>query len=190
MRPRYPTHHGRREPFCHRHFGRATHPVPPPDPRPARPADRAGHPRRDLLSDGRSAAAPAPLADLGPGQGDGAAPSGHRGRRDGRLLLRRPLTVAARQQREHCECGGASSGVFGQADTGSKRRLSRILATFWVCLAFDLSLELPAPAWPTRLGLIRSLSARGRDPSQCCRQVTVIQARRRPRSPWMEGQPQ
>ena len=29
----------------------------------------------------------------------------------------------------------------------------------WVCLAFDLSLELPTPTWPTRLGLIRSLSA-------------------------------
>ena len=27
-----------------------------------------------------------------------------------------------------------------------------------VCLAFDLSLGLPAPTWPTRLGLIRSLS--------------------------------
>ena len=26
------------------------------------------------------------------------------------------------------------------------------------CLAFDLSLGLPAPTWPTRLGLIRSLS--------------------------------
>jgi hypothetical protein len=39
-----------------------------------------------------------------------------------------------------------------------------------VCLAFDLSLGLPAPTWPTHSGLIRSLSARfGRDPSQCCR---------------------
>src|SRR4029450_898878 len=44
-------------------------------------------------------------------------------------------------------------------------------------------LELPTPAWLTRLGLIRSLSVCGRDPSQCCRDSDHDPGRRRPRSP-------
>lgn len=42
--------------------------------------------------------------------------------------------------------------------SGNFRWLSRILTAF-ACLSFDLPLGLPAPTWPTRLGLIRSLSA-------------------------------
>src|SRR5680860_1625542 len=81
--------------------------------------------------------------------------------------------------RQHCDGSRPRAdrllikpGQADQAGVGSKRRLSRILATaLAVCLALDPSLELPTPAWSACPGLIRSLSALGRDPSQCCRQV-------------------
>ena len=67
----------------------------------------------------------APVADLGPGQGDGRSRPDHPGHRPGHLLLRPALAVAAGQQREHQraaapvlpqghEPGGAQPGAPGR----------------------------------------------------------------------------
>ena len=58
-------------------------------------------PPRDHRRTGGVAGRAAANADLGSRQGACAAPADHHGDRHGRVLLRRALTVAARQQREH-----------------------------------------------------------------------------------------
>jgi hypothetical protein len=77
--------------------------------------------------------------------------------------------MAARQQREHCECRGRPGWAVQPGWCRQCEMTPENTGRLRACLAFDLSLELPAPTWPTRLGLIRSLSVSGRDPSQCCR---------------------
>ncbi len=63
----------------------------------------------------------------------------------------------------------ARKGLFGQAGPAARGDSREYWPPLSACLAFDVFLELPAPTWPTCLGLIRSLSVYGRDPSQCCR---------------------
>jgi hypothetical protein len=77
--------------------------------------------------------------------------------------------LAARLEREHCECGGGPGGLVRQGGCRQHEVTLENTGRLAACLALDLSSLLPAPTWPTRLGLIRSLSVSGRDPSQCCR---------------------
>ena len=64
-------------------------------------AHRRGGPRRADRRVLPAPAAAAPVADLGPGQGDGAAPAGHRGAGHAGVLLRQGQPVAAAIEREH-----------------------------------------------------------------------------------------
>jgi hypothetical protein len=68
-----------------------------PAPRP----QRRERPRRPRRHDRHPPHTPAPIVDLGPGHRDGTTSRSHSRHRHGDLLLRPPLALAARQQREH-----------------------------------------------------------------------------------------
>ncbi len=63
--------------------------------------DAAGVAQAMTAAMGAMPAPAAPVADLGPGPGDGRARPGHPGHRPAGVLLRPALAMAARQQREH-----------------------------------------------------------------------------------------